>query len=740
MKPRAMRAMRFGLPPVAGTEKISVGACRAESPAPSPREKYTRPLRRPTNSACTLPGTMSLFLRVASSMVPMPAGVSTMTSRPSGVRLFWWKYSERVPGSVDSRTTRCPVAVSIQSTGGCASGDAGDASEPRQQATISSKAGADVRRTMTPLTHIRIRIEVRAARICTIRAARAKSRRLPGGPMPRNFLLAALAAACIATAHAAGSFPVKITVDARTRAGTFVPIWRFFGADEPNYATMKDGRQLLGELGVLRPGDVYFRAHNLLTSGDGTPAFKWGSTDVYREESGSPRYDWRVIDGIFDAYLASGLKPYVELGFMPQALSTAPESLPYKHSWRPTISGASLDGGWAWPPRDYQRWSDLCFELTRHFVQRYGEEEVRRWWFETWNEANLAMYWHGTPEEFYKLHDFAIAGVRRALPTARVGGPDTAGHGGTFMEGFLDHITAGRNFATGETGTPVDFLSFHAKGSPTFVDGHVRMGIREQLQTIDQGFRMIAARAALAGKPIVIGESDPEGCAACQGPRLGYRNGTMYSSYTAASFARKYALAARHGVNLQGALTWAFTFEDQPYFAGFRQLASNGLDLPVLNVFRMLARMRGERVPAASSRQIALDDILANGVRGQADVGVLASRDERQLAVLVWHYHDDDVPGDDAAVELDLSGLPRQFTKLTHYRIDRDHSNSYAAWQRMGSPLTVDAAAYGALREAGQLARLDPADTPLRRTRARDEVRFTLPRQGVSLLVFSAAP
>ena len=94
----------------------------------------------------------------------------------------------------------------------------------------------------------------------------------------------------------------------------------------------------------------------------------------------------------------------------------------------------------------------------------------------------------------------------------------------------------------------------------------------------------------------MIGESDPDGCAACQGPQLGYRNTTMYSSYTAASFARMHDLADRHGVNLEGALTWAFEFEDQPYFAGFRALASNGIALPVLNVFRMFGRMSGDRI------------------------------------------------------------------------------------------------------------------------------------------------
>src|SRR4029079_18362715 len=157
------------------------------------------------------------------------------------------------------------------------------------------------------------------------------------------------------------------------------------------------------------------------------------------------------------------------------------------------------------------------------------------------------------------------------------------------------------NGATGKVGTPIDFISFHAKGAPKFVDGHVRMGIAEQLRTIDGAFATIASYPELKGKPIVIGESDPDGCAACQGPQLGYRNGTRYASYTAASFARKYELADRHGVNLEGALTWAFTFEDQPYFAGFRQLATNGIDLPVLNVFRMFGRMSGKRIAAESS-------------------------------------------------------------------------------------------------------------------------------------------
>jgi xylan 1,4-beta-xylosidase len=237
-------------------------------------------------------------------------------------------------------------------------------------------------------------------------------------------------------------------------------------------------------------------------------------------------------------------------------------------------------------------------------------------------------------------------------------------------------------------------------------------------------------------KPIVIGESDPEGCAACQGPQLGYRNGTMYSSYTAASFFRKHLLADKHGVNLEGALTWAFEFEDQPYFAGFRALASNGLDLPVLNVFRMYSRMGGQRVAATSSAEIALDQIMKDGVRGTPDVAALASLEGRKLIIMVWHYHDDDLAGPDAAIALTAAGLPvaAGSATLTHYRIDGEHSNSYAAWKKIGSPLAPNDKQYAALEQAGKLAPLaGPATISIQQ--GATTLKFNLPRQGVSLLV-----
>lgn len=548
------------------------------------------------------------------------------------------------------------------------------------------------------------------------------------------FLPLAGLAAALAAAPAADAFPVTISVDAAQTKGEMRPVWRFFGADEPNYATMKDGKKLLDELGKLRPNAVYFRAHNLLTTGDGTPALKWGSTNAYTEDAqGNPIYNWTILDKIFDTYLARGVRPYVQIGFMPQALSVKPE--PYRHHWTPTARYEDIYTGWAYPPKDYAKWGELVYQWTKHCVEKWGRAEVETWYWEVWNEPNIG-YWRGTPEEFRRLHDTAIAAVRRALPTARVGGSDVAGDGGAFQRDFFEHCLRGKNGATGETGTPLDFVSFHAKGAPEFVGGHVRMGIGAQLKTIDRGFGLVASFPELKNTPIVIGESDPDGCAACQGPQLGYRNGTMYSSYTAASVAREFELADRHGVHLEGALTWAFEFEDQPYFAGFRALATNGVDLPVLNVFRMFARMGGERVTVKSSGEVPLDAILKDGVRAAPDVAALAALEPGKLSVLVWHYHDDDVSGPEAAVTLNLAGLPLTHgaARVTHYRIDADHSNAFSVWQKMGSPAAPTPTQRKELEKAGQLARLSkPGKADIRDGAA--TLQFALPRQAVSLVV-----
>ena len=534
---------------------------------------------------------------------------------------------------------------------------------------------------------------------------------------------------------------VTIRVDAAKGKGPMKPIWSFFGYDEPNYTYMKDGKKLLSELAALSPASVYVRAHNLLTTGDGTAALKWGSTNAYTEDaSGKPRYDWTIVDRIFDTYIERGMKPLAEIGFMPEALSVKPQ--PYRHEWAIDKTYNTIFTGWAHPPRDYAKWAELIFQWVRHSVEKYGRAEVESWYWELWNEPDIG-YWQGTPEEYFKLYDYTSDAVKRALPTARVGGPHVTGPLGArtqkFLRDFLEHCSRGQNAATGKTGAPLDYIGFHAKGAPRVVEGHVRMGIGNQLKAISNGFQIVASFPEYRNTPIIIGESDPEGCAACSSrahPQNGYRNGTMYSSYTAAQIARTYELADLHGVNLLGSVTWAFEFEDQPYFDGFRDLATNGIDKPVLNVFRMLGQMGGERVAAESSSAAPIEAIRDSGARGAPDVNALASRRNQAVSVLVWNYHDDDLPAPPAQVELVVEGLPAEAHErlsLHHYRVDAEHSNSYEVWKKMGSPQKPSPEQYAQLERAGQLQLLGSPEW-LRATGGRVTLKFDLPRQGVSLL------
>lgn len=248
------------------------------------------------------------------------------------------------------------------------------------------------------------------------------------------------------------------------------------------------------------------------------------------------------------------------------------------------------------------------------------------------------------------------------------------------------------------------------------------------------------------------GEYDPDGCAACTSAAYGYRNGLLYPVYTAASFMRAMSLAMTRGVNLTGALTWAFEYEqtallpnETSYFDGFRVLSTKGIDKPVLNVHRMMSMIDGDMVLANSSGQIPMDVVLQTGIIGNAsDVGATASCNSTSgtLYVFIWHYHDDDLDVQDANVSLVIRGLPATFptdpggVNLTHYRIDNDHSNSFARWQAIGSPQNLTDQQYAELVQRGKLETLSEQQEPSIASDGSWILNFTMPIKATSLLVF----
>lgn len=532
---------------------------------------------------------------------------------------------------------------------------------------------------------------------------------------------------------------VTIHIQADRPEGSIRPIWNYFGYDEPNYTYAPNGKKLLGELAALSPAPVYVRVHNLLTTGDGSASLKWGSTNAYTEDSvGNSIYSWVILDRIFDTFRDARVKPLVEIGFMPEALSVHPQ--PYRHNF----PKGSIYTGWAYPPKDYAKWSELVFQFVHHLRERYGDAEVKTWMWEVWNEPDIE-YWKGTPEEFFKVYDFTAEAVLRALPDAPIGGPDSTGPGSPkaieFLRQFLEHCARGQNFASGKVGAHLDFISFHPKGSPKWLGDHVQMGIARQLAAIDQGFKIVASFPEWIHTPIVLGESDPEGCAACsaqENPQNAYRNGPLYASYTAEVLSNIYTLADREHVNFLGAVNWSFEFEDQPYFAGFREMASNGIDKPVLNTFRMFGMLGNERVNVSSSSTVPTDEMLKTGVRGQPDINAIAARKNREIAILVWNYHDDDLSAPAAPIDLTVEGLPPTASNglSEHFRVDANHSNAFTAWKEMGSPQPPSAAQYQQLQDAGQLQLLSsPTWIPIERGTL--HLQFALPRQSLSLLRIS---
>jgi xylan 1,4-beta-xylosidase len=547
----------------------------------------------------------------------------------------------------------------------------------------------------------------------------------------RGWILAgALALAAPAMAQA----PVSVTVDLAHKLGPYTPIYAWFGYDEANYTTMRDGRALLRELHDLSPVPVHVRAHHLLSSGDGVAALKWSSTNVYSEDAnGKPVYDFRILDGIFDEYKAAGVVPMFELGFTPRPLASG------SGEYEDRYPGAATGGTVHSPPNDYGKWRAMIRAVVAHMVQRYGRATVASWYFEVWNEPDIS-YWHGTPEQYFALYDNTVAAVRAALPGAKVGGPASTGPGGAkaakFLDDFLAHVAAKKS--------PMDFVSFLAKGQPKVEGGQVTMGLGKELNDVDKGLAILSHYPQFRKLPVILSEADPEGCAACSmktNPANAYRNGVLYPTYTAAAYKRLFELADRYHANLVAMLSWSFEFEGRDYFEGFRSLSTNGVDKPVLNFFRMAGLMRGNRVAADSSGAMTTDAIIADGVRDKPDVDAMATVDGTGAAIMLWNYHDAENGGADAAVNITVRGLPKNAARvrLLHYRIDNSHSNAYTAWKAMGSPQNPTTAQLAALRDKEGLQLLE---SPRWLTAQGGAVTITtgMPRRSVSLLQLEWQP
>ena len=355
--------------------------------------------------------------------------------------------------------------------------------------------------------------------------------------MRRGLAIIALGLAVLGLAGegAAQTEPVTIRVDTTVTSGPMHPFWAWFGHDEPNYTYTPNGKKLLSALQALSPVPVFMRVHNLLTSGDGTHALKWGSTNVYTEDAnGKPVYDWTILDRIVDTYmdardeavraarLHAGGAVVGAAGHAVPALLEAGRSV-QRHLHRldvraeglQEVGGALLPGDAA-PRREVrpQRSRELvvrALERARHrLLERLGRAERGR------GDPLAAQKAQTRRDEFNKLYDFTVEGVRRALPTARIGGPEVTGGAQAMLRTFLQHTSAGTNYATGQDRHAARPHHLPRQGQP---DVRREPRAHGRGQPASQHRRPLRRRQASSRctrrRRIVIGESDPEGCAAC---------------------------------------------------------------------------------------------------------------------------------------------------------------------------------------------------------------------------------
>ncbi len=530
----------------------------------------------------------------------------------------------------------------------------------------------------------------------------------------------------------------SVTVDLNHRS-PLRRIWRYVGYDEPNYTYTPNGHALLTKLAEMSDGPYFVRCHFLLCSGDGSPALKWGSTNVYTEdEDGNPSYSWTLIDKILDSYVALGLIPFVELGFTPEALTTAPAG---------TVYDDPRHGGWRYPPREYGRWLELIRNLATHCRERYGPAEVSKWYWELWNEPDI-FYWTGTVEEFCRLYDYTEAGLHAVLPQAKFGGPATTSSAGRpessrFLHSFLHHVTHGINHLTGQIGTRIDFISYHAKGGSFARDPEAAKATPSQhtlCANVEAGLDVIGQFPELGKMEVILSECDPDGWAAGtihDNPNLFYRNTEYYASYVAGTVNQLIDRSAATGSQIDGILTWAFLFEDRGYFEGFRTLSTNGIDKPVLNVFRLLAKMGGIRLALTSDRD---RDPVALGRADSDDdpptISGLAATDETAgIQVFLASHHDDRDVTSASQVAVSLVGAaPGARYRVYRLMVARGSGNAYTAWDEMGRPPTPSAEQLATMENAAKLKMEYVAEVEAATTGATVDV--TLPSHSACLLSF----
>lgn len=525
----------------------------------------------------------------------------------------------------------------------------------------------------------------------------------------------AVLAAGAALAEAEGG--LRVTVDAGRVSGTLEPFWASQIIHPTESLEAEQGQALLRLMAETGAARQYVRIYN-------QPEYAARVAD-----DGTVTYDWSRFDKMAQMILATGNRLKVVFFGMPTALAAYPKSI----LKRPTGVTVCIS-----PPKDYGQWEALCADFTRHVIARYGRDEVTRWTFRCWNEPDLAGFWHKADlPEYLKLYDHFAKGVKGVCPEIKIGGPALTSTG-TYKKPqnftfFLDHVTSGTNHATGGTGSPVDFLAVHTYGGSGGGGGPGRE-FPDVAYLIEQQTRLADLRdqyPGLRNVPIHVeewGETSGGTKGVDTQPKADVRNSEYGAAFLACWVERHIRLRQERDRRIDAFTFCASGYEKPPArdFMGYRTLhTKNGFHKPLLNAYTLLGKTCGELVHVS-------------GVPADGPVGVFATREGGRVAVVLVNYQHDRLDSREGVtfpveVKVALPWAPETPVMLTHWRIDREHSNAYTVFRALGSPAEPTPEEAGKIRARMGLEALE-AGRAMRAAELGEGLRFALPCNAVSLL------
>jgi xylan 1,4-beta-xylosidase len=472
-----------------------------------------------------------------------------------------------------------------------------------------------------------------------------------------------------------------IAIDAAAPGNPFPHFWeRVFGSGRAVLSLRESYRQDLREVRSITQMQ-YVRCHAIFHDEIG----------LYHEDAGGqPIYNFTYIDQIYDGFLQNGVRPFVELGFMPRQMAASLTEHPFWY--KPIVA----------PPKNWDRWEDLVYRFAQHLADRYGIEEVAQWYFEVWNEPNID-FWAGQPKEstYYELYDSSARALKRVSSRLRVGGPATAQ--AAWVDRFIEHCV--------KSGTPVDFVSTHVYANDTAQDV---FGTTEDIPRSD-----MVARAVRKVYTQVKSSARPNLPIHWTEYNASYKNEI---DVTDSPFMGPWIA---NTIRLCDGLTatmsyWTFSdvFEEQgvaqrPFYGGFGLIAPGGIPKAAFNAFKLLHMLGAERIGNTSPSVIA------------------TRREDGSLALAIWNYSPPGKAGEAKCITLAFSNL-NGLKKVRIRKVDKDHGSALTAWEAMGRPPFPSREQQKTLRTAAELPAADEYSLTVRAGKAYTQV--TLPGQCLALV------